>query len=220
MIQVLDKIIDKLADFGDYCVSKVTSINDFLNRKTVNIVGVIIMLAFTTFILTQSLYQLGIRSLWLSIPSVILLLMLLIAAVIYRMKKREFEKAKNSYELKSFQIKSDEIFLKYIYTGFINLNILTTDTTPFEKFYKIFSKEFDDSDVIDFNATQPQLKYILDKFKGLNRQLSLPDFERSGKILRKGKGINIEALRKKFYEYPPKEDFIKEIDSIFKGFGV
>lgn len=107
-----------------------------------------------------------------------------------------------------------------IYRQLTKYGYLDEDLTSFQDFYNVMVLDFDDhGSALHFNCTQPQLKYILDKFKQLKKGISLKAFERSQKIYHKGNLITAEILSKKYNEFPPDHEFEQLVDSFFDFLG-
>jgi len=123
-------------------------------------------------------------------------------------------------KLVSFNMDFNERILRRIYTSLTKYEYLDENLSSFEDFYNVLVLNFDEHDsALHFICTQPQLKYILDKFKQLKKGISLKSFERSKKIYHKGNLISAETLSKKYNEFPPDHEFEQRIDSFFDFLG-
>ena len=102
-------------------------------------------------------------------------------------------------KLVGFNMDFNEPILRRIYNSLTRYEYLDENRTSFLNFYEVMVMDFNDhGSVMYFSCTQPQLKYILDKFKQLKKGVSLKSFERSQKIYHKGNLIAAETLSKKY----------------------
>lgn len=137
----------------------------------------------------------------------------------YRDKLKQHSRS-SRLKLVGFNMDFNELIFKRIYGSLTRYEYLDENRTSFSNFYEVMVLDFNDHEsVLHFNCTQPQLKYILDKFKQLKKGISLKSFERSQKIFHKGNLISAETLSKKYNEFPPDIEFEKQIDSFFNFLG-
>lgn len=159
---------------------------------------------------------------WLAlIPIVLFILSVFIVLVAHAYRDKLRNRYRNpSMKLVGFHMDFNERILRRIYGSLTRYEFLDEKLTSFEDFYNVLALDFDEHDsVLYFNCTQPQLKYILDKFKQLKKGISLKSFERSQKIYHKGNQISAETLSKKYNEFPPDHDFEQLVDSFFDFLG-
>ena len=221
----MGKILDKLIDWiivlanGKSTLSKKFSI--LLEGSRNRHIFLFILLAVPFSFLTHSLYEAHNNVLVALIPIFLLIAFALFLLVSKRLKRRlKEEKSSNQIKLVGFNYDFNENVLRRIYTSFTKYEYLDENKTRFSDFYNVFVEDFNKHDsVVYFNCTQPQLKYILEKFKYLKRGFHLTTFERSEKFYNKGKLIIADSLSKKYSEFPPTKEFEDLIDSMFDFLG-
>lgn len=80
-------------------------------------------------------------------------------------------------KLVGFNMDFNEHVLKKIYGSLTRYEYLDENQTTFSNFYEVMLLDFENHEsVLHFNCTQPQLKYIRDKFKQLKKGVSLKSF--------------------------------------------
>jgi len=135
-------------------------------------------------------------------------------------EKVKYQNRSSRMNLVGFNMDFNEQILRRIYGSLTQYEYLDENLTSFSNFYEVMVLDFNEhGSVLHFNCTQPQLKYILDKFKQLKKGISLKSFERSHKIYHKGNLISAEILSKKYNEFPPNLEFERQIDSFFDFLG-
>ncbi len=171
--------------------------------------------------LSADLYQ-NYGKLWLALIPITLFALFLFGMVILDSYRDKLKKRNRSTRMKlvGFNMDFNEHIFKKIYGSLTRYEYLDENQTTFSNFYEVMLLDFENHEsVLHFNCTQPQLKYILDKFKHLKKGVSLKSFERSQKIYHKGNLISAETLSKKYNEFPPDIEFEKQIDSFFNFLG-
>ena len=149
----------------------------------------------------------------------IIFILVVLVSNSYRDKLKQHSRS-SRLKLVGFNMDFNELIFKRIYGSLTRYEYLDENRTSFSNFYEVMVLDFNDHEsVLHFNCTQPQLKYILDKFKQLKKGISLKSFERSQKIFHKGNLISAETLSKKYNEFPPDIEFEKQIDSFFNFLG-
>ena len=160
--------------------------------------------------------------LWLTLIPIgffIIFILVVLVSNSYRDKLKQHSRS-SRLKLVGFNMDFNELIFKRIYGSLTRYEYLDENRTSFSNFYEVMVLDFNDHEsVLHFNCTQPQLKYILDKFKQLKKGISLKSFERSQKIFHKGNLISAETLSKKYNEFPPDIEFEKQIDSFFNFLG-
>ncbi len=135
-------------------------------------------------------------------------------------EKTKYRNRSSRMRLVGFHMDFNERILIRIYGSLTRYEFLDENLTSFADFYNVLVPDFEEHDsVLHFNCTQPQLKYILEKFKQFKKGLRLKTFERSEKIYHKGNLITSEVLSKKYNEFPPGKEFEQLIDSFFDFLG-
>lgn len=197
------------------------STTTFMKRgKNALMVWAIVFGSLFTF-LSVDLYQ-NYGKLWLALIPITLFALFLFGIVILDSYRDKLKKRNRSTRMKlvGFNMDFNEHVLKKIYGSLTRYEYLDENQTTFSNFYEVMLLDFENHEsVLHFNCTQPQLKYILDKFKQLKKGISLKSFERSQKIYHKGNLISAETLSKKYNEFPPDIEFEKQIDSFFNFLG-
>ncbi|MCM4164562.1 MULTISPECIES: hypothetical protein [unclassified Arenibacter] len=197
------------------------NINAFMRRGNNGlIIGFILFEIFVVYF-SFDLYE-TYEILWLALLpiwfSVIFIFFILVSDA-YK-KKVKYQNRSSRMKLVGFNMDFNERVHRRIYGSLTQYEYLDENLTSFSDFYEVMVLDFDDHDsVLHFNCTQPQLKYILDKFKQLKKGISLKSFERSQKIYHKGNLISAEILSKKYNEFPPDHEFERRIDSFFDFLG-
>ena len=162
------------------------------------------------------------RILWLALIPIgffIIFIFVVLVSNSYRDKLKQQSRS-SRLKLVGFNMDFNEHVLKKIYGSLTRYEYLDENRTSFSNFYEVMVLDFNDHEsVLHFNCTQPQLKYILDKFKQLKKGISLKSFERSQKIYHKGNLISAETLSKKYNEFPPEHEFEHRIDLFFDFLG-
>lgn len=155
------------------------------------------------------------------IPVVFYVILIFISMIMHAYRGMLRNRYRNhSMKLVGFNMDFNERILRRIYGSLTRYEFLDEKLTSFEDFYNVLALDFNEHDsILYFNCTQPQLKYILDKFKQLKKGISLKSFERSQKINHKGNQISAETLSKKYNEFPPDHDFEQLVDSFFDFLG-
>lgn len=151
-----------------------------------------------------------------------LFIILIFGALIANSVKEKLRNQNRSPHIKLVGISMDfnERILRKIYNSLTRYEFLDEELTSFADFYNVLVLDFDEHDsALHFSCTQPQLKYILDKFKELKKGVHLTTFQRSEKIYHKGNLITSEVLSKKYNEFPPHQEFEQLIDSFFYFLG-
>ncbi|RKN77988.1 hypothetical protein [Ulvibacterium marinum] len=160
--------------------------------------------------------------LWLALIPIGLLVTFFFAILVlgaYKEKTR-YRNRSSRMKLVSFNMDFNERILRRIYGSLTKYEYLDENLSSFQDFYNVLVLNFDEHDsALHFICTQPQLKYILDKFKQHKKGISLKSFERSKKIYHKGNLISAETLSKKYNEFPPDREFEQRIDSFFDFLG-
>ncbi|MCM4171918.1 hypothetical protein DHD32_10530 [Arenibacter sp. TNZ] len=160
--------------------------------------------------------------LWLALLPICLLVILFFVVMVsdaYK-EKVKYQSRSSRMKLVGFNMDFNERVLRRIYGSLTQYEYLDENLTSFSNFYEVMVLDFNEHDsVLHFNCTQPQLKYILNKFKQLKKGISLKSFERSQKIYHKGNLISAEILSKKYNEFPPNYEFEQQIDSFFDFLG-
>ncbi|WP_417443282.1 hypothetical protein [Joostella sp.] len=180
----------------------VVSLNIFIYlvifNKDLNTIGLVLMLISTTIFWLLCVYSIS-KEKW---------------------KKKLYRKHEEK-ENEDLIIDLNQTIFTNIYTELSNSGYIYKENTTLKDFLNVFTTSLQRHESkIDFNLTQPKLKYVLDKFKIWNKNLSLAKLQRSGRILHKGKPIIARTLSQKFYDNPPCQNFTDEIDSICKKIGV
>lgn len=162
------------------------------------------------------------RKLWLAlIPIGLFLIFFFVILVSEAYKeKTKYRNRSSRMRLVGFHMDFNERILRRIYGSLTQYEFLDEDLTSFADFYNVLVLDFEEHDsVLHFNCTQPQLKYVLEKFKQFKKGLRLKTFERSEKIYHKGNRISSEVLSKKYNEFPPWKESEQLIDSFFDFLG-
>ena len=179
------------------------------------------LLGILIFFFSFDLYK-DYGKVWLALIPVcffIIFIFVVLVSDAYR-EKVKYRNRSSRMKLVGFNMDFNERVLKRIYGSLTRFEYLDENLTSFSNFYDVMVLDFNDHEsVLNFSCTQPQLKYILDKFKHLKKGISLKSFERSQKIYHKGNLISAETLSKKYNEFPPDIEFEKQIDSFFNFLG-
>ncbi len=221
----MKKIIDKITDWLISLNERKDTINHdyttFMKRgKNGLMVGFTILGVFCAYV-SFDLYN-SYGKLWLaSIPIVAFIIFVFAVLIVNSYKdKLRYRSRSSRMKLVSFNMDFNERILKRIYTSLTKYEYLDENLSSFQDFYNVLVLNFDEHDsALHFICTQPQLKYILDKFKQLKKGISLKSFERCKKIYHKGNLISAETLSKKYNEFPPEHEFEQRIDSFFDFLG-
>lgn len=155
------------------------------------------------------------------IPILLFVLILFVGVIAdsYRDKLKNRNRGRRM-KLVGFNMDFNERVLKRIYGSLTQYEYLDENLTSFQDFYNVLVLDFDEHDsALHFICTQPQLKYILKKFKELKNGISYVSFERSEKVYQKGNLISIEVLHKKYDEFPPNYEFEQRVDAAFNFLG-
>ena len=161
-------------------------------------------------------------NLWLAAAPTCLFIIFIFGILISISYKEKLRNQNTSPHIKLVGICMDfnERILRKIYNSLTRYEFLDEELTSFADFYNVLVLDFDEHDsALHFSCTQPQLKYILDKFKELKKGVHLTTFQRSEKIYHKGNLITSEVLSKKYNEFPPHQEFEQLIDSFFDFLG-
>ncbi|TDS14231.1 hypothetical protein DFQ03_2308 [Maribacter caenipelagi] len=161
-------------------------------------------------------------SLWIALIPIVLFVVFIFAALITNSYKDKLKKHNRNPRMKLVGLNLDfnKRVFKRIYISLTQYEYLDENMTSFQDFYNVFVLDFQDHDSsLHFICTQPQLKYILKKFKELKTGISYVSFERSEKVYHKGNLISAETLSKKYNEFPPDHEFEDRIDSFFDFLG-
>lgn len=160
--------------------------------------------------------------LWVAMIPITFLVIFIIFVLVKKAYKEKMKSHNHSprMQLVGFNMDFNERILGRIYGSLTKYEYLDENLTSFSNFYDVMVLDFEHHDsVLHFNCTQPQLKYILDRFKQLKKGVSLKSFERSRKIYHKGNPISAEILSKKYNEFPPDHEFERRVDSFFDFLG-
>lgn len=221
MNKIIDNITDWLVVFIERLNRTAQNVKNYLIRGHKVSIFLVIFILFLGLKMSETLYDVtGI--LWLAAFPPVLLALILVFMFISRAYKDKI-KVKNQVSrmrLVGLNLDFNQRILERIYRSLTKYGYLDEELTSFPDFYYVLVLDFDqhDSD-LHFNCTQPQLKYILDKFKQLKKGISLKAFERSQKIYHKGNLITAEILSKKYNEFPPDHEFEQLVDSFFDFLG-
>jgi len=221
----LKKIIDNIADWlVDLKERKDTIDQDtttFLKRGNNFLIVWSLFFGSMFIYMSVDIYLRRGKLLSAMIPLLLFVLTLLVGVITNAYRKKLKQRNRNTrMKLVGFNMDFNERVLSRIYGSLTRFEYLDENLTSFSNFYDVMVLDFDDHEsVLHFSCTQPQLKYILDKFKQLKKGISLKSFERSQKIFHKGNLISSETLSKKYNEFPPDLEFEKQIDSFFNFLG-
>ena len=87
----------------------------------------------------------------------------------YRDKLKQHSRS-SRLKLVGFNMDFNELIFKRIYGSLTRYEYLDENRTSFSNFYEVMVLDFNDHEsVLHFSCTQPQLKYILDRFKQLKK---------------------------------------------------
>ncbi|CAN0587024.1 unnamed protein product [Ectocarpus sp. 12 AP-2014] len=221
----MKKIIDHIANWLVALNEKKAKANEdyatFIKRGNNGfIIGMTLFGVFFLY-MAHDLYK-DYGNFWLaSIPilAFVIVVFSILIADAYKAKLRKQYKG-TSMRLVGFNMDFNERILLKIYNALIRHEFLNEDLTNFADFYNVLVLDFDEHESeLYFICTQPQLKYILEKFKYFKKGLRLKTFERSQKIYHKGNPIFAETLSKKYSERPPGKEFETLVDSFFDFLG-
>ncbi|MCM4168925.1 hypothetical protein KCTC52924_02626 [Arenibacter antarcticus] len=221
----MKKIIDNIANWlvalkqrRDHFERSITA---FIKRgNNAQIVGFSffgIFIAYFSFDLYEA-YEI----LWLALLPIGFFAIVIFVVLVSDSYRDKLKQRSRSHRMKlvGFNMDFNERILRRIYSSLTQYEYLDENLTGFSNFYEVMVLDFHDHEsVLYFNCTQPQLKYILDKFKQLKKGISLKSFERSQKIYHKGNLISAEILSKKYNEFPPDHEFEYRIDTFFDFLG-
>ncbi len=189
MGNLFDKLIDWVIVLANGKGSLSRKFSILLEGSRNRHIFLFILLAVPISFLAHSLY-LAHKSLLIAlIPILVLVAFALILLASNKVKQR-LKDARNSNQIKlvGFNYDFNESVLRRIFASLTKYEFLDENKTRFSDFYNVFVEDFEKHDsIVHFNCTQPQLKYILEKFKYLKRGFDLTTFERSGKFYNKGK---------------------------------
>jgi len=195
--------------------------NAFMRRGYNGLIFGLILFGILMVYFSFDLYE-TYENLWLALLPIWFFVILIFGILVsdaYK-EKVKYQSRSSRMKLVGFNMDFNERVLRRIYGSLTQYEYLDENLTSFSNFYEVMVLDFEDHDsVLHFNCTQPQLKYILDKFKQLKKGISLKSFERSQKIYHKGNLISAEILSKKYNEFPPNHEFEQQIDSFFHFLG-
>lgn len=160
--------------------------------------------------------------LWVALIPIALFVLLIMGILVRESYKEQLNRKHSTPRLKLVGINLDfnERVLRRIYNSLVRYELLDENLTSFADFHYFFILDFEEHDSeLHFICTQPQLKYILEKFKQFKNGLHLKTFERSEKVYHKGNLISAKTLSKKYSEFPPGDEFEGLIDSFFDFLG-
>gem|GEM_PF-1341185 len=180
------------------------------------LVGSIIFGSFFLYMSFDLYRQFG--NLWLAVAPTCLFVIFVFGILITHSYKEKLRNQNTSPHIRlvGISMNFNERILRKIYTALTRHEFLDEELTSFADFYNVLVLDFDEHDsALHFCCTQPQLKYILDKFKQLKKGVHLTTFQRSQKIYHKGNLITSEVLSKKYNERPPHQEFEALVDSFF-----
>ncbi|MGB5819699.1 MAG: hypothetical protein WBG90_09460 [Saonia sp.] len=221
MKKIIDNIANWLVGLTERKSRTDNKLTAFLNKgRNGLIVGAVIFGLLCTF-LSFDLYRSS-GKLWLALIPMVFFVFAIFGILVLDSYKVKIKKRNRGSRMKlvGFNLDFTERILQKIYDSLTKYEFLDENLTRFEHFYNVLVLDFEEHEsVLHFNCTQPQLKYILDKFKQLKKGISLKSFERSKKIYHKGNLITAETLSKKYNESPPNQKFKQLIDSFFNFLG-
>ena len=221
MKKIIDNITDRLIVFIERLNKAGQNINDFLIKGQKGSILLAIFILFIGLKMSETLYDIF-GNLWVAAFPPVLFALVLIFIVISRAyeEKMKTRNRVSRMRLVGLNLDFNQRILEKIYRSLTKYGYLDEELTSFLDFYYVLVLDFDEHDShLHFNCTQPQLKYILDKFKQLKKGISLKAFERSQKIYHKGNLITAEILSKKYNEFPPDHEFEQLVDSFFDFLG-
>lgn len=219
------KIIDNVAGWLVLFKTTINKVNTdfaaFLKRGNNGVAVAAIFFGSISLMSSHSLYN-SYGNLWLASVPIVSFVLVLFSALVNNSYRRRWKRQNRVSRMKlvGFNMDFNEPILRRIYNSLTRYEYLDENRTSFPNFYEVMVMDFNDhGSVMYFSCTQPQLKYILDKFKQLKKGVSLKSFERSQKIYHKGNLIAAETLSKKYNEFPPGHEFEQRIDSFFDFLG-
>ena len=195
--------------------------NTFMKRGSNGVLVGSVLFSYFFIHWSYTLYnQYG--NLWLAAAPTCLFVIFIGGILISISYKEKLRNQNTSPHIRLVGISMDfnERILRKIYISLTRHEFLDEDLTSFRDFYNVLVLDFDEHDsAVHFCCTQPQLKYILDKFKELKKGVHLTTFQCSEKIYHKGNLITSEVLSKKYNERPPHQEFEQLVDSFFDFLG-
>ncbi len=193
----------------------------YLNKGNHNFIFGAIIFGAVFIYLSYSVYE-SYQSIWIALIPIFLFVVIVFSIMIRNSYEEQMKHRNRGSRMKlvGFNMDFNEHILKRIYGSLTQYEYLDENLTSFQDFYNVLILDFDEHDsVLHFICTQPQLKYILEKFKQFKKGVHLVSFERSQKIYHKGNLISAETLSKKYNEFPPDHEFEQRIDSFFDFLG-
>lgn len=221
MRNIINYFADSLVSFTEW-MNKVNEDYAAFLQRGMNRFVVAAIFGGSIFLFTSySLYR-DVRKIWIALIPIVILFLAMFYYLVKHAYRNKLNKKSRSSRMRRVGFNTDfnERILRRIYGSLAGYELHDERLTSFQDFYNVLALDFNEHDsVLYFNCTQPQLKYILDKFKQLKKGISLKSFERSKKVFHKGNPICAETLSKKYNEFPPDVEFEKQIDSFFKFLG-
>ena len=178
MKKIIDNIANWLVTLNERKDKLDQSTTTFMKRgKNALMVWAIVFGSLFTF-LSVDLYQ-NYGKLWLALIPITLFALFLFGMVVLDSYRDKLKKRNRSTRMKlvGFNMDFNEHVLKKIYGSLTRYEYLDENQTTFSNFYEVMLLDFENHEsVLHFNCTQPQLKYIRDKFKQLKKGVSLKSF--------------------------------------------
>lgn len=221
MKKIIDIITDRLIVFMERLNRTIRSFNDFSNKREFRLIFMAIVLAFMGIQISRLVGLISDNEWVRAVPLVLAAVALFIFDISETYKgKMKARNRVSRMRLVGLNLDFNQQILGRIYRQLTKYGYLDEDLTSFQDFYNVMVLDFDEhGSALHFNCTQPQLKYILEKFKQYKRGIRLKTFERSEKVYHKGNRISSEVLSKKYHESPPDQKFKQQIDSFFDFLG-
>lgn len=221
MKKIIDKIANWLFALNERKERVGQDFTTFMKRGNNSMIfGLILFGSFFSYVAFDLYTNYG--SLWIALIPIVLFVVFIFAALITKSYKDKLKKHSRNPRMKLVGLNLDfnERVFKRIYISLTQYEYLDENLTSFQDFYNVLVLDFEEHDSsLHFICTQPQLKYILKKFKELKTGISYVSFERSEKVYHKGNLISIDVLHKKYDEFPPHTEFEQNVDAAFKFLG-
>jgi hypothetical protein len=219
--RIIDNIANWLVTLTERKNKTEGDLNAYLRRGRNGIMVALVIILLIFLQISYSFYK-DFGNIWLAGTPLVLFAGTLFFVLVGISYKDKLKRRNRSSRLKpvGFNLDFTERILKKIYLSLTRYEFLDEDLTSFEDFYNVLVFDFDEhSSELHFKCTQPQLKYILEKFKQFKKGIHLVSFERSQKVYHKGNLISAETLSKKYSEFPPDSEFESLVDSFFHFLG-
>ncbi|PKA97861.1 hypothetical protein B0O79_1539 [Flavobacteriaceae bacterium MAR_2009_75] len=217
----MDKILDRLVNLLYGLSGRKDNINNgmdaFLKKGNNDRIIAVCLFSIPFLIISVFIYNTSNNLFWTGIPFVVMIVLLFALTLSSRLNERlQNNSSTNNSKLTGIHLDFNQIVLTKIYNYLSRYDYLDIDRTSPDDFYNLMLLDFDKhSSRIYFTMNLAELKYLLDKIKGLKKGLSLTTFEKSKRIYNKNKLITQRSLTSAYSDSRPDREFEDHIDSFY-----